>query len=213
MTPPETLDALLERARKLAGVSVVDLAGREAFAIDGEAVKTKGKVGELLERALGATGVGAEMDFPDLEVELKTVPIEDGKPVESTFVCALPLGDVDRMEWATSWARRKLSRVLWVPIRDRQEVGEAVLWSPSPEQEAALKNDFEEIVGRIAIGDIEDLSAHVGRYMQLRPKAATGSVRTSAPGRDGDVVSTVPRGFYLRARFVGAILRDPRAMP
>ena len=213
MTPPETLGALLERARKLAGVSVVDLAGREAFAIDGEAVKTKGKVGELLERALGATGVGAEMDFPDLEVELKTVPIEDGKPVESTFVCALPLGDVDRMEWATSWARRKLSRVLWVPIRDRQEVGEAVLWSPSPEQEAALKNDFEEIVGRIAIGDIEDLSAHVGRYMQLRPKAATGSVRTSAPGRDGDVVSTVPRGFYLRARFVGAILRDPRAMP
>jgi len=213
MTPPETLGALLERARKLAGVSVVDLAGREAFAIDGEAVKTKGKVGELLERALGATGVGAEMDFPELEVELKTVPIEDGKPVESTFVCALPLGDVDRMEWATSWARRKLSRVLWVPIRDRQEVGEAVLWSPSPEQEAALKDDFEEIVGRIAIGDIEDLSAHVGRYMQLRPKAATGSVRTSAPGRDGDVVSTVPRGFYLRARFVGAILRDPRAMP
>jgi len=213
MTPPETLDALLERARKLAGVSVVDLAGREAFAIDGDAVKTKGKVGELLERALGATGVGAEMDFPELEVELKTVPIEDGKPVESTFVCALPLGDVDRMEWATSWARRKLSRVLWVPIRDRQEVGEAVLWSPSPEQEAALKDDFEEIVGRIAIGDIEDLSAHVGRYMQLRPKAATGSVRTSAPGRDGDVVSTVPRGFYLRARFVGAILRDPRAMP
>jgi DNA mismatch repair protein MutH len=157
--------------------------------------------------------VGAEMDFPELEVELKTVPIEDGKPVESTFVCALPLGGVDLMEWATSWARRKLSRVLWVPIRDRQEVGEAVLWSPSAEQEAALKDDFEEIVGRIAIGDIEDLSAHVGRYLQLRPKAATGSVRTSAPGRDGDIVSTVPRGFYLRARFVGAILRDPHAMP
>ncbi len=88
-----------------------------------------------------------------------------------------------------------------------------MLWSPSAEQDAALKDDFDEIVGRIAIGDIEDLSAHVGRYLQLRPKAATGSVRASAPGRDGDVVSTVPRGFYLRARFVGAILRDPSAMP
>jgi DNA mismatch repair protein MutH len=87
------------------------------------------------------------------------------------------------------------------------------LWSPSPEQEAALKNDFDEIVGRIAIGDIEDLSAHVGEYMQLRPKAATGSVRTAAPGRDGELVSTVPRGFYLRAKFVGAVLRDVRALP
>jgi DNA mismatch repair protein MutH len=120
------------------------------------------------------------------------------------------------MEWATSWVRRKLSRVLWVPIATEAAerwIGEVVLWSPTPEQDGALKDDFEEIVGRIAIGDIEDLSAHVGRYLQLRPKAATGSVRTSAPGRDGDVVSTVPRGFYLRARFVGAVLLDPRALP
>jgi DNA mismatch repair protein MutH len=212
-TRPETLEELLERARKLVGVRVADLAEREELRIDGDAVRTKGKVGELLERVLGATGVGAEMDFPELEVELKTVPIEDGKPAESTFVCALPFGGVDRMEWATSWPRRKLSRVLWVPIRDRVEVGEAVLWSPSAEQDAALKDDFDEIVGRIAIGDIEDLSAHVGRYLQLRPKAATGSVRAPAPGRDGEVVSTVPRGFYLRAKFVGAILRDPSVMP
>jgi DNA mismatch repair protein MutH len=210
---PQSIDELLERARKLAGTRIVDLAAREAFGVDGDAVRTKGKVGELLERVLGATGVGAEMDFPELGVELKTVPVQDEKPSESTFVCALPFGGVDRMEWETSWTRRKLSRVLWVPIRDREEVGAAVLWSPSAEQDAALKDDFDEIVGRIAIGDIEDLSAHVGRYLQLRPKAATGSVRAPAPGRDGDVVSTVPRGFYLRARFVGAILRDPSAMP
>jgi len=203
---PQTIEELMARARKLAGARVAELAAREGFVVDGDAVRTKGKVGELLERVLGATGVGAEMDFPALGVELKTVPIESGKPAESTFVCALPLTGVDRMEWATSWVRQKLSRVLWVPVHDRETVGEAVLWSPTAEQEAALKDDFEEIVGRIAIGDIEDLSAHVGQYLQLRPKAATGSVRTAAPGRDGDVVATVPRGFYLRAKFVGAIL-------
>jgi len=210
---PSSIEELVERAKKLGGVRVDELASRVAFVVDGEAVRTKGKVGELLERALGATGAGAQMDFPDLEVEMKTVPLEAGKPAESTFVCALQLMDAERASWETSWVRKKLSRVLWVPVHERETIGEAVLWSPSEEQEAVLKNDFDEIVGRIAIGDIEDLSAHVGEYMQLRPKAATGSVRTSAPGRDGELVSTVPRGFYLRAKFVGAVLRDARALP
>lgn len=213
MDPPRTVSELLSRARELSGARVADLAAREAFAVDGDAVRTKGKVGELLERALGATGSGAEMDFPDLGVEMKTVPLEGGKSAESTFVCALSLMDAERAEWATSWVRKKLSRVLWVPVHDRERIGEVVLWSPTPEQEAALKDDFDEIVGRIAIGDIEDLSAHVGRWLQLRPKAATGSVRTAAPGRDGELVSTVPRGFYLRAKFVFALLHDVRALP
>lgn len=206
MSRPATIDELLARARALSGVRVADLAARAGFVVDGEAVRTKGKVGELLERALGASGSGAEMDFPDLEVELKSVPFESGRIVESTFVCALPLMNAERAEWSTSWVRKKLSRVLWVPVHERDRIGDAKLWSPSAEQEAALKDDFEEIVGRIAIGDIEDLSARVGQHLQLRPKAATGSVRTSAPGRDGELVATVPRGFYLRATFVSAIL-------
>lgn len=209
MGPPETIEELMRRARALEGVSLADLATREGVSIAGEAVRTKGKVGELVERALGATGSGAEMDFPALGVELKTVPLESGAPAESTFVCALPLMDAERAEWATSWVRKKLSRVLWVPVEERARIGAPVLWSPTREQEAVLKDDFDEIVGRIAIGDIEDLSAHVGQWLQLRPKAASGSVRTSAPGREGELVSTVPRGFYLRARFVGAILRQP----
>ncbi len=213
MDPPRTTSELVSRVRELSGVRIADLAAREAFVVDGDAVRTKGKVGELLERALGATGSGAEMDFPDIGVEMKTVPLEGGKPAESTFVCALSLMDTERAEWATSGVRKKLSCVLWVPIHERERIGDAVLWSPTREQEDALKDDFEEIVGRIAIGDIEDLSAHVGRYLQLRPKAATGSVRTAAPGRDGELVSTVPRGFYLRAKFVSALLHDVRALP
>jgi DNA mismatch repair protein MutH len=211
--PPRTTSELVSRARELSGVRIADLAAREAFSVDGDAVRTKGKVGELLERALGATGSGAEMDFPDIGVEMKTVPLEGGKPAESTFVCALSLMDTERAEWATSWVRKKLSCVLWVPVHERERIGDAVLWSPTREQEDALKDDFDEIVGRIAIGGIEDLSAHVGRYLQLRPKAATGSVRTAAPGRDGELVSTVPRGFYLRAKFVSALLHDVRALP
>jgi len=219
MIPPPTDEAgLLRRALALQGQSIEALSRRFGLSLDGAPVATKGKVGELLERALGATGgSAATWDFPALRVELKTVPLgATGVPRESTFVCSVSLFDADRAEWAESWVRAKLARVLWVPIEagaGMRTVGQARLWSPTADQEIGLAGDFEEILGRVGAGGIEGLSARVGRWLQLRPKAAHGRVRTDAPGRDGDRVSTVPRGFYLRARFTGAILADPDALP
>jgi DNA mismatch repair protein MutH len=132
-------------------------------------------------------------------------------------VCAVSLLDADRTEWATSWARAKLARVLWVPIATgadgARSIAEARLWSPSIEQLGVLAADFDEILGRIGAGGVEGVSARVGRWLQLRPKAAHGGVRTRAPGEDGGTLTTVPRGLYLRTRFTGAILQDARAMP
>jgi DNA mismatch repair protein MutH len=219
LAPPRDEAELLARAHALCGSSVEALAEGLAMRADATGVHTKGKVGELVERALGATGGSqATWDFPALRVELKTIPVDlRGAPRESTFVCAVSLLDADRAEWETSWVRAKLARVLWVPIETRDDglrtIAEARLWSPSEEQGCVLAADFEEILGRIGTGDVEGVSAHVGRWLQLRPKAAHGRVRTSAPGAQGAIVSTVPRGFYLRARFTGAILRDARAMP
>jgi DNA mismatch repair protein MutH len=219
MHPPRDEAELLARAHALCGSSVVALAERWGVRVDGAPVSTKGKVGELMERALGATGgPAATWDFPDLRVELKTIPVDvRGVPRESTFVCAVSLLEADRAEWETSWARAKLARVLWLPVETRDDgtrvVGEASLWSPTREQERVLAGDFEEILGRIGAGDIEGISAHVGRWLQLRPKAPDGRARTAAPGVDGEIVATVPRGFYLRARFTGEILRDAAALP
>lgn len=209
IAPPRDEAELLARARALRGAMV-----------QGGGLHGKGKIGEQVERALGATGgSAATWDFPELRVELKTIPVDarSGAPRESTFVCAVSLQDAEMAEWSTSWVRAKLGRVLWVPIESgedgAQRIGEARLWSPSPEQERVLAGDFEEILGRVALGDVEGVSARLGVWLQLRPKAAHGRVRTLVPGADGELVSTVPRGFYLRARFTGAILRDPRALP
>jgi len=209
VAPPRDEAELLARARALCGMPI------EAGGLHG-----KGKVGEQVERALGATGGStATWDFPELKIELKTIPVDaaTGAPSESTFVCAVSLADAERAEWETSWARAKLSRVLWVPIEataeGKRRVGAPQLWSPTPEQDRVLAADFEEIFGRIGIGDIEGITARVGRWLQLRPKAAHGRVRTTVAGAEGELVSTVPRGFYLRASFTGAILRDALAMP
>jgi DNA mismatch repair protein MutH len=209
IAPPRDEAELLARAHALHGMRV-EAAG----------VHRKGKVGELVERALGATGgSSATWDFPSLGVELKTIPLDEARaaPRESTFVCAVSLDDADRAEWSTSWVRAKLQRVLWVPIEVREDgtrrIGRACLWSPTPEQDSVLCGDFEEIIGRVGVGGIEGITAHLGRWLQLRPKAAHGRVRTIVRAAEGELVSTVPRGFYLRARFTGAILRDGLALP
>jgi DNA mismatch repair protein MutH len=219
LTPPRDEAELVARARALGGCALDTLARAWGVRVDGAPVSTKGKVGELVERALGATGgAAATWDFPALRVELKTIPLDPrGVPRESTFICAVSLLDAERAEWETSWVRAKLARVLWVPIGlgadGSKRIGQACLWSPSAEQQGVLKDDFDEILGRIGAVGVEGLSARVGRWLQLRPKAAHGRVRTRAPGSDGGLVETVPRGFYLRARFTRAILRDASALP
>ena len=76
-----------------------------------------------------------------------------------------------------------------------------------------LRADFERAMETIVLDGVEALDARGGRYMQVRPKAANGRVRTLGPGGDGVPVETVPRGFYLRRRFVRAILANPEALP
>jgi DNA mismatch repair protein MutH len=93
-----------------------------------------------------------------------------------------------------------------LPVGDRR-VGAALLWGPDPEQEAALRFDWEELSGIIGLGDIESITAHLGRYLQVRPKAAHSRVRRTAIDAEGEVIRTMPRGFYLRTCFTAEILR------
>jgi DNA mismatch repair protein MutH len=220
-TSPVSEQELLGRARELTGRSLAEIAAALGVSIAGDGVHTKGKAGALIERALGATGGSAAVpDFPHLAIELKTIPVDPaGRPRESTFVCTLSLADADRAEWSASWVRRKLACVLWMPIitptgsdaRERR-LGVPRLWRPSPEQEAVLRGDFDEIMGLIGVGAVDQLTARTGRALQARPKAAHGRVRTAAFGPDDEPVSALPRGFYLRAGFTGALLRDAGAL-
>lgn len=219
---PRDAPELIERALALEGHTLGEIAAVLGMSTEGSGSSTKGTAGEIVERALGAAGGSAAThDFPHLGIELKTIPVDErGRPRESTFVCTLPLAGADRASWADSWVRRKLEYVLWVPIvtppRTRlaeRSLGRAVLWRPTAQQEAVLAADFDEIVGLIGAGRVEALDARVGRWLQARPKAAHGRVRTAAFGPEGERIAALPRGFYLRSRLTGAILRDPAALP
>lgn len=215
--PPATEPELLLRAQALGGRSLGDLAAELGVAVPPDLLRAKGWVGQLVERALGSTAASrAAPDFEDLGVELKTLPVDAaGKPVESTFVCTIALHDVGEVSWEASRVRCKLDRVLWVVVEGTRRIpvgarriGAALLWSPTPEQDAALRADYEELAGRIGRGDIESITAHLGEHLQVRPKAAHGGVRRRVIDAEGAMDTTLPRGFYLRTSFTAAILRE-----
>jgi DNA mismatch repair protein MutH len=212
---PRSVAELLARAHALAGHTVADLAARLTVPLPAGQARAKGLVGSLLERALGADRApGAAVDFAALGVELKTIPCDRrGRPRESTFVCTAQLRELAEGDWQRSRVRRKLARVLLVPIESApglalgaRRIGCARLWEPSADEAAVLRADWEELAGWIGRGEGEQITAHVGRYLQLRPKARDG--RELRPGRDehGAPLRARPRGFYLRASFTATIL-------
>ncbi len=214
--PPASEAELLTRAHAIAGLSLTELSEAFDTPLPADTRSGKGWSGQLLERVLGATaGALAEPDFQALGVEMKTLPLAaSGRPRESTYVCTVPLDGSAEPRWEDSWVRRKLARVLWLPVEGdpsiplpHRRVGTAILWSPEADLEAALRTDWEELMERVVMGEVDELSAHLGSYLQIRPKAADGRALTRGVGHDGAPVLTLPRGFYLRTAFTDEILR------
>ncbi|TDP40128.1 DNA mismatch repair protein MutH [Idiomarina aquatica] len=214
---PSSVDELFERASQLAGQRFADLAACAELAIPADLRRDKGWVGMMLEHYLGATaGSKPTQDFPELGIELKTLPVDAaGKPLETTFVCVAPLLNIAGVNWQTSNVRNKLQCVLWLPIDGRREipladrvVGSAFIWQPTPQQQAILQRDWEEHMDRIALGQVEHITARQGEALQIRPKAADGSALTDAIGPDGSIIQVRPRGFYLKKNFTEQIIQQ-----
>ncbi|WP_088330641.1 DNA mismatch repair endonuclease MutH [Lacimicrobium sp. SS2-24] len=214
---PKSIDILLQRARNLAGLTLGELADMAGVQTPDNLQRHKGWSGQLLETWLGAeAGSKPQQDFPELGVELKTLPINEcGAPLETTYVCYAHLTNIAGIDWLSSNVRNKLRCVCWLPILasrhippvDRQ-VGNAFIWQPDESQDRALRQDWEEIMERIALGKIESITARHGEVLQLRPKAADGSALTDAIGEQGQRIRTRPRGFYLKKPFTQQILNQ-----
>lgn len=219
--PPQSETELLQRARCIAGLTLANLAAELDRPVPADLRRHKGWVGQLIEAHLGASaGSTAQPDFPLIGVELKTLPVDRrGLPRESTYVCTVPL-EAAGERWEACWLRRKLARVLWLPVEadkaiaiGERRIGSALLWSPSATEEALLRRDWEELMERVALGELDQISARHGEVLQIRPKAADSRALRHAPGYDGERILTNPRGFYLRAAFTTAILRRHFVLP
>ena len=206
---------LLANAHWLAGFRLGEIAEMLNIPVPKDLKHDKGWVGQLIETALGAkAGSKAEQDFAHLGIELKTLPInEQGEPLETTFVSLAPLVQNNGITWQSSHVRHKLQKVLWIPIEGRRQIplaerhiGQPILWQPSLEQERQLQRDWEELMDYIVLGKLDQITARIGEVMQLRPKGANSKAITKGIGKNGEVIDTLPLGFYLRKEFTAGIL-------
>jgi DNA mismatch repair protein MutH len=217
ISPPQTENELLKRAQNIAGLSLAAVREQYQHALPDDLKRDKGWAGQILEAVLGAdAGNLPEPDFTQLGIELKTIPIdENGKPRESTFVSMLALTQMARLTWETSHVWRKLKKVLWVPIITQDDaplesriIATPLLWQPDDKQVAMLQRDWQELTDLVATGRLEEITAHMGQALQVRPKAANVKALCPAISPEGERYLTLPRGFYLRPSFTGEILRQ-----
>lgn len=215
-TSPATERELLERAHSVAGLTLAEVAGRLGTEVPADLLHDKGWAGQLLEAWLGASaGSQPTPDFPELGIELKTLPVSQaGQTLESTYVCTVDLQPASG-GWAESVVWRKLQKILWLPLvtargeaPGERRIGTAFLWVPTPAQAAILQQDWEELMELVSSGELERISSRQGQYLQIRPKAANAQALTHASDSDGNPIMTLPRGFYLRPAFTRQILKS-----
>ena len=220
--PPKTEAEVLERAMALAGLTLGAIARSHFMRVPESTTRSKGWAGQLLERALGATaGSKAAPDFEHIHVEMKSLPVDRmGTPLESTYVCKVPLDGAGGGGWEDSWVCNKLSRVLWVPILSERSVpiqdrlvGTPFLWSPSEEESVVLRQDWEMLMEMILQGEIGRINGKLGEALHIRPKAARGADKKWTLGQEGEWVQANPRGFYLRTSFTRGVLHRQLALP
>jgi len=161
-----------------------------------------------------------EPDFPHLGIELKTLPVNrHGRPKESTYVCTVNLTGSTQPDWEDSTVKKKLNRVLWVPVEadpaipfGSRRFGNPWLWSPDADQEQELRTDWQEIMELVHLGELRQVSSHMGKVLQVRPKGMNARHLTRTATETGEPGMTLPRGFYLRAGFTRSILDAARKL-
>jgi DNA mismatch repair protein MutH len=58
----------------------------------------------------------------------------------------------------------------------------------------------------VQTGQLEQITARYGKYLQIRPKAQNARSLRKGINAEGDIVQTLPRGFYLRTSFTATII-------
>lgn len=221
ISPPKTFEELIEKLNFIVGKSLTELAEFAKLPVPIDPLHGKGFTGELIEKCLGASAANQSIpDFPELGVELKSIPVDDNlNPLESTFLCYAPLTGIRHYQFESSPLYSKIARVLFVLVRASRELdfNERIVvgyffYSPSREELATVREDFNELYELVKTGNVERINARIGQIIQMRPKGANGKVLTECIGKNGEIIKTRPRGFYMRRAFTQKLIQKNLAL-
>ena len=110
-TKPATILELINRAERISGYNIKQLANIAEIQLPKSLSNNKGFIGQLIEWHLGAdAGSKPTPDFEELGIELKTLPIDThGNPLETTFICMAQLINNTPLTWSNSPVKKKLN--------------------------------------------------------------------------------------------------------
>ncbi len=119
--------------------------------------------------------------------------------------------------------RHKLKRVLWIPVEGersiplaQRRVGSPLLWSPNEEEDRQLREDWEELMDMIVLGQVERITArHGGVFTDTTESSECESAYRShwCPGRtDSDAATRLLFEEEFHQCTTGPSFSDPVAI-
>lgn len=211
---PESFSELIENLNNIVGKNYKEIAEFLDVKLPKSSLHAKGWAGQAIELCLGASAKSAAVpDFPNLGLELKTIPVDENhKPLESTFLSYAPLMSKNT-NFYDSCLYSKISRMLFVLVCATREMAMSrrfvvgyFFWEPSAEEIKLIKDDYDELMEMVKTGYVENITARIGTVIQMRPKCANGKKLTACVGPSGNLISTRPRGFYMRRKFSSMLI-------
>lgn len=161
----------------------------------------------------------AEVSVADLEqrgIHLKTVRLPEqrngNRPFEPMTFAAFDPFVVAGETWEASELRRDLRRLLVVVTRGKDgepqrnfKIDFGFYWSPSHEQTATIRREWEEVRRLITAHQAGDLPREAEtEAIHVKPKGTGAGDRVPAPGG----IQMRRSGFALNARFVESLVDD-----
>lgn len=196
---------LFTRVKSIIGKKIHEIAKNEDL-------YQKGSVGNIIESALGIRNNHQGPDLPELQIEVKTLPVKNMQAVGSTFVSSAKQDEFS-LDWHSSFVRSKLQTVLFILVSDgklidqpNKKILNAGLWHLESEQEQILQQDWSELMEQSMQEGF--ISAEYGTYLQLRPKALNTRNASRKLNMHGHMVNSNNLGFYLRRDFVNSLIQS-----
>ena len=187
--------------------------------LDASDVVNKGRVGQMLEIAIGLPLSGKLMDLDD--GELKSTKFLKGKPAESAFVTQLPhiLNEIaHKISFFETKLAIKLNQVIHVPVN--KDSINPLDWSIStpkivssfshPQLHHKIESDFEDIASNIrTIMSTPSLGLHTctgsNGFLQIRTKDSKPYHPINWEGR---AISNKNFAFYFTRKYISDIFTD-----
>ena len=209
-----TLEEASARSVRIANIPLGELFSQEEMAY---ALMDKGKIGKLLERALGLQNGISNLDFIDGELKSNKCKFS-GEPSETIAITQIS-SHIEELiackPFKETWLYEKISNILYVPVY-REGAVKDWFFFPSIHIDLSLskyykillqlEEDYNNICTMIrkTCEEGKQLSTINGKYIQIRTKDSTPyhPIYSSSYGYN---ISDKNRAFYFKKDFIKAI--------